>query len=107
MKSGLTLAMLCIAAPCGAQNAAAPIAAVAPGTERGEPNVRRIVVEDELARIDELRVRGQTQQVTVTPKGAINKPYEIIVGRGGRDAGEGAGGANGAVGKRVWNVLKF
>ena len=103
MHRRLCLALVCVCAPCWAQTAPA----AAPPAERGEPNVRRIVIEDEGARIDELRVRGQTQQVVVSPKGRIDKPYEIIVGRGGRDAGDGAGGANGAVGKRVWNVLKF
>ena len=125
MDHRLPIALVCmVCAPCWAQSApanatrpsptatspsspAAPAGPAAAPTERGEPNVKRIVVEDAGARIDELRVRGQTQQVVVTPKGAIDRPYEIIVGRGGREAGEGTGGANSAVGKRVWNVLKF
>ena len=110
MNPRLALAIVCVCAPCWAQTVVAPSSAPSPApatlTERGEPNVKHIVIEDDGARIDELRVRGQTQQVTVTPKGAITKPYEIVVPRGGRDVPD-ASGANGAAGKRVWNVIKF
>lgn len=89
--------------PAPAAEAAVP---VADGTRGGEPNVRRTVVEDGSARIDELRVRGQLQKVTVAPKG--NLPgYEILLGDGSRDLSEGAGSARGAAGKRVWNVFRF
>ena len=46
----------------------APAGAAAPSTERGEPRVERIVVEDKGVRIEELRVRGQTQRIVVHPK---------------------------------------
>ena len=52
-------------------------------------------------------MRGQVTQVVVTPKLGIGKSYEIIVGRSGREPLDGTGGANSAVGKRVWNVLAF
>jgi hypothetical protein len=116
-------------APCQAQSAtktAAPVAAptatpaatpvatpfptptaTAAPADRGEPSVNRTVIEDDGARIDELRVRGQTQRVSVTPKVGPRKRYEIITGDAGRDPFEGTGGARSAVGKRVWNVLDF
>jgi len=87
--------------PCSAQDAAAP-----PG-RGGEPNVRRSVIEDEGSRIDELRVRGQVQRISVTPKFGSTKSYEIITGDGSRDLGDGANTSRGAAGKRVWNVLAF
>jgi hypothetical protein len=65
------------------------------------------VIEDDGSKIDELRVRGQVQHVIVTPKVGPKKSYEIIVGRGGHEPVDGTGGANSAVGKRVWNVLAF
>ena len=102
MNANLALALVCVCAPCWAQTAKP-----APITERSEPNVRHIVIEDDGARIDELRVRGQTQYVVVTPKVGVAKPYEIIVDRSGRDPADGTGGTNSAVGKRVWNVLSF
>lgn len=72
----------------------------------GEPKVARTVIEDGRARIEELRVRGQLQKVTVDPKGGAPS-YEIITGDGSRDLGEGANTSRGATGKRVWNVFKF
>jgi len=58
---------------------------------RSEPNVKHTVIEDDGARIDELRVRGQMQRITVTPKGAIKKSYEIIPADGARDMSDSAG----------------
>ena len=94
-----------LAGPCAAQPAAP---SDAPNTLRdpAEPDVKRTRIEDEATRIDELRVRGQTQKVVVTPKHG-GKPYEIIMGNAGRDTVDGTGGARSAVGKRVWTVLDF
>ena len=122
MNRILSFALVCVVAPCGAQTAAtpaaAPAAANAPAaapalvqqttvSERGEPNVRYTLIEDDGSKIDELRVRGQLQHVVVTPKVGTTKSYEILISRSGRDPVDGTGGANSAAGKRVWNVLKF
>lgn len=54
--------------------------------------IQHIVVEDEGSRVDELRVGGQTQSITVQPKTATHFPsYEVRP----RD------------GVRVWNVRSF
>jgi hypothetical protein len=71
-----------------------------------EPNVRETVIDDGRARIEELRVRGQVQRITVSPKGLAPR-YEIIVGDGSRDFSDGVNTSRGAAGKRVWNVLRF
>ena len=71
-----------------------------------EPVVQATVIEDGRARIEELRVRGQLQRITVTPKGPAPR-YEIIVGDGSRDLSEGINTSRGAAGKRVWNVFRF
>ena len=104
MKTALALALMFALAPCWAQTAPVAAAQVA---ERSEPIVKHTVIEDEGSKIDELRVRGQLQHVVVTPKVGLTKPYEIIVSRSGRDPVDGTGGANSALGKRVWNVLAF
>jgi hypothetical protein len=65
------------------------------------------VIEDEAMRIEELAVRGQVQRITVTPRGADRRGYEIITGDGSRDLGDGANTSRGAAGKRVWRVLDF
>ena len=78
---------------------------------KSEQTIERIHHEDKGSRIDELRVRGQTQRITVTPKGGGkllgNRPYEIIPPAGSQDLQEAPNGVRGAAGKRVWHVLSF
>ena len=84
-----------------------------PARPAGDPRVvpdarvQRIVVEDDNARIDELRVRGQTQRIVVKPKHSTMRSYEVITGDGSRDLSPGHGSTRGAAGQRVWNVLVF
>ena len=114
--AAMTFAAAC-GAPCRAQPAApnagaAPLASAVPAApataaDRSEPDVKHTVIEDDGARIDETRVRGQATRLTVTPKVGPRKRYEIITGDAGRDPFDGTGGARSAVGKRVWNVLDF
>jgi Protein of unknown function (DUF2782) len=71
-----------------------------------EPNVQRTVVQDDGARIEELRVRGQVQRITVKPKNAAE--YEVVPPVGGRDPSQNrANQQAGAGGQRVWNLLRF
>lgn len=115
-----TALLLCLglaSTPCWAQAAATAVAPpgpaagsrpaakllAAPAPDPVEPDVRRGVVEDDGARIDELRVRGHAQRIVVTPKIGPKKSYQILTGDGSREAGDGQG----ATGKRVWNVLDF
>jgi hypothetical protein len=108
MNPTLALALVCACAPAWSQAVPAPSqSATVVTTDRGEPNVRHTVIEDDGSKIDELRVRGQVTHVVVTPKVGTTKSYEIIVGRSGREPVDGTGGATSAVGKRVWNVLAF
>ncbi|MEK8048816.1 hypothetical protein AACH10_01035 [Ideonella sp. DXS22W] len=72
-----------------------------------EAAVARLTAEDSQVRIDELRVRGQTQRVTVQPKavaGAASAPaYEVLPAPGGQDPSQ----AKDSAGRRVWPVLSF
>ena len=79
---------------------------IGPAAAVDEPAVRETVIDDGRARIEELRVRGQVQRITVDPKGPAPR-YEIIVGDGSRDFSQGVNTSRGAAGKRVWNVLRF
>ena len=72
----------------------------------GEPVVRRTVIEDGQARIEELRVRGNLQKITVAPKGRA-PGYEVLTGDGYHATAEDPGTSRGSAGKRVWNVLRF
>lgn len=85
-----------LAAPAAAQVAGVPPQpGVAPGPQN--PTIERIRVEDRATRIDELRVGGQTQSISVQPKNDM-PAYEI------RPAD--AQGSPGA-GARVWTFRKF
>jgi len=104
MNARSALLALALSAPAGLAFAQAAATPAPPGAE---PRVQHIVVEDEGSRIEELRVRGATQRITVQPKVGTAKGYEILVGDGSRDLGEGVNTSRGAAGKRVWNVLSF
>jgi len=97
MRPLLVAALSCaLAGPAPAQEVKLP----------PEPKVQRIVIEDDAVRIEELRVRGQTQRIVVKPKNAAE--YEIIPAAGGRDPSQNrANSQPGAAGQRVWNILKF
>jgi hypothetical protein len=77
-----------------------------PSTERAEPVVDCIVVDDDVARIEELRVRGQVQRIVVRPKDG-SAPYEIQLLDAGRDPSAKSGPGRGGAGQRVWPVLSF
>jgi hypothetical protein len=105
MKPSHALAALAWLALAGSACAQAQRPAAA--SAGSEPKVQQIVVEDEGSRIEELRVRGATQRISVQPKVGTTKGYEILVGDGSRDRSEGVDGRRGAAGKRVWHVLSF
>jgi hypothetical protein len=71
-----------------------------------EPLVQRTVIDNKQTHIEELRVRGQLQKVTVAPKDG-SPSYEIVTGAGSKDLSAGASTSRGAAGQRVWNVLHF
>lgn len=54
-------------------------------------------------RIEEKRLRGQAQRISVQSKVEGAKPYEIIVGPGGRDPSK----DRGAVGQSAWSLFDF
>ena len=69
-----------------------------------EPAVQHTVVEDDRVRIEELRVRGQNQRITVQPKKG-GRAYEVLPADGSRDMSSDA--ARGAAGQRVWHLFSF
>lgn len=93
----------------GAASGAILIDEIVPDKSRfPEPAIQRTVIEDRGTRIDELRVRGQLQKVTVSPKGGA-PGYEVLTTDDGQSAAVGAasGRSPGSAGKRVWKVLGF
>jgi hypothetical protein len=110
MRTLVPVLVLALAAPTAtlAQKTASA-AATAPATApaASAPSGDRRVLEDDNVRIEETRLRGQTRQITVQPKGADGKPsgrpYEILTAPGGRDAAQ----ERGAAGQRAWSLVRF
>jgi len=92
-------------APAESTRAPSPETSGKPAANDGEPRVQYTLIEDDATRIEELKVRGQTQRITVSPKGL--KSYEILPADQGRDMSDGAGSQRGAAGKRVWHIFTF
>ena len=75
--------------------------------EAAEERARSIVVEDEGSRIEELRVRGATQRITVQPKVGTTKLRDHHRRRLARPRRRRQHLARRRQQARVWNVLKF
>lgn len=103
----LPLAAALAQTPAPAQNAAPAGSTEAKPTASARPDkkIQRIRTEDAGSRIDELRVGGETQQITVQPKTSV-PAYEVKPAEGARGAAPAATSTD-TNGSRVWNVLKF
>ena len=103
----LTVAALAVL-PLAAAMAQTPAPAeAAPRTKEARPDkkIERIHTEDAGSRIDELRVGGETQQITVQPKTG-GAAYEVKPPEGARGTAP-ASTSNDTNGSRVWNIFKF
>jgi len=114
IRPAAALACWLLAAGAGAQTAApAPLTPPAPqvtapgpaaaALRRTEAVARVTVIEDDGVRIEETRLRGAPQRITVQSKVGNAREYEILVGRGGRDTSQ----DRGAAGQRAWSVFGF
>lgn len=103
---GLPMTQAC-AQTAPLQQPATLLTATAPTSLLPDKTIQRIRTEDAGTRIDELRVGGETQSITVQPKTGDNMPsYEIkptVSAKGGPPSTT-SSDTNGA---RVWNVMKF
>ncbi len=106
LSFGAFAASLVVAPAHAADADDAALAAPEAPAGAGEPAVRRTVIEDGRVRIEELRVRGRLQHITVDPKGRA-PAYQVLTGEGAPDLADGAGASRGSAGKRVWNVFRF
>ncbi len=80
-----------------------PAASAATASPRDRLTPTLTVIEDDGVRIEEKRLRGQAQRITVQSKVEGAKPYEIIIGPGGRDISK----DRGAVGQSAWSLFDF
>jgi hypothetical protein len=62
-----------------------------------------MVLEDEGVRIEEMRIHGFVQRVTVQSKVGGVHPYEVQIAPAGRDPSQ----ERGSAGRRVWSIFDF
>lgn len=103
MKNALTVTLALLFSVCMHSSHAQPSGP----TPSPEPQIQRTVIEDDGTVIEEMRVRGHTQRISVASKRSGVAPYEIILGDGSRDTSDGPDNSRGATGKRVWKLLSF
>ncbi|WP_372657080.1 hypothetical protein [Hydrogenophaga sp.] len=96
----------CVALLASAAHAQTPPAATDEAPGRPSSRVERITHEDALARVDELRVGGETKSIEVQPKNGL-PGYQITPAQGGENLSEGWGQRGGSTGKSSWRVLSF
>lgn len=104
--------LLCGAGSCLAQAPASPAPQAAesqeqqgtPQVARPDQRIERIRHEDDGARIDELRVGGETRNITVQPKGGL-PAYEITPDNANQQPGK--TDHESASGQRGWKLFNF
>ncbi|GAA4428040.1 hypothetical protein [Acidovorax lacteus] len=94
-------------APQGAASGREPLAVADQEPGRLNQRTQRIQIEDGGSRVDELRVGGQTQTITVQPKTGDLPAYEVQSSDGARGRSGSLNGAETSTAPRVWNVMKF
>ena len=96
--------VLGLAVLVGAAAAQVPASAPAPAAPRPDPAIRRTVIEDDQVKIEELRVRGQVQRITISPKASGVRAYEIAPPDSGRDPSQQSKGISG---HSLWQLFSF
>ncbi len=81
----------------------APPAAASAASAPERPRVSTQVIEDKNVRIEETRIRGQLQRITVQSKIPGVRGYEIVVDPTGKDPSH----DRGAAGQSAWHLLDF
>ena len=95
----LLLVVACFALPALAQDRE-------PLDPRKNQKIERLKAEDSAVRIDELRVGGESQSVTVQPKDSALPAYEIQPSDGARTRPDTRGFSESKP-VRVWNIFSF
>ena len=109
LAAGSVLAQSPTPAPADAAIAPAPQGQQDNAAATGKHNQRieHNRVEDAGSRVDETRVGGQTQSITVQPKVGSMPEYEVQSNDGARAARNRDSNSGDTTGTRVWNFLKF
>ena len=108
MRAVTPLLLLALAASPALAQTPAPASTDRPATapkRQLEQRTERIHIEDAGSSVDELRIGGQTQNITVQPKVGDVPPYEVQHSDGVRNRPR--SGAETNTGTRVWNLKQF
>lgn len=92
--------------PKPAPTLAKPLSKVEQPATQGGPRVERIRIEDEGARVDEVRYGGVTQSVTVQPKANVPS-YEVLPSNGAQAIPGNSADIGSGQGARVWKFFNF
>lgn len=87
--------------------ASAPVESQPAAQGAAEPKIQRSVVEDDNAKIEELRVRGAVKSITVTSKIGSGISYEVVPVDAGRNQNASPSNDRGSTGKSLFRVLSF
>lgn len=99
----LPLVLLSLLLSTSSAWAAVPAAPAAPIDQR----IEHIEVIDSGARVNELRVGGETQNISVQPSNGMPS-YEVVPANGARNRRlDERDGGSGSVGQRVWKLISF
>ncbi|NBU88325.1 MAG: hypothetical protein EBS16_03790 [Betaproteobacteria bacterium] len=69
-----------------------------------EAKVERLVIEDDQVRIEELRVRGESQRIVVKLKGSGGREYDIVPPTGASDPSQ---RLKAPAGSALWRLFSF
>ena len=108
MRAVTSLLLLALAASPALAQTPAPASTDRPANapkRQLEQRTERIHIEDAGSSVDELRIGGQTQNITVQPKVGDLPPYEVQHSDGVRNRPR--SGAETNTGTRVWNLKQF
>lgn len=83
---------------------AAPSEVAPAGASLPEPKVERHVSEDDQVRVEELRVRGESQRIVVKLKGSAGREYDIVPSTGAADPSQ---RLKSPAGSALWRVFSF
>ena len=103
LASARLIGLLCSLASAAAlaqTPAKSPAPTEPPASKAPEQTIERIRHEDAGARIDELRVGGETKNITVQPKGDA-PPYQVAPESNNRNPSDAGRGSSG------WNIFKY
>ena len=107
MSPRIPVLVLSFTAAAAFAQSQAPLVQAPPPASRADQRIETLVHEDAGSRIEERRYGGQTERITVQPKGGM-PAYQVDPANLSRSRPDsGRNGLSGAGGQRSWSVISF